>query len=350
MNENITDWAKGDTLSAGHWNQPLPTVRSVQTIRGSGVDVLQSTNGTTITLPNSAAMSNVYLVAIVAKGPNNEDDFTDHRYWLRLQVIAPSGYTESLATGNSTAPTGVGADDPNNYTPNAPAFQTIVPGTNIGEPAASHSLLTDGTVLAYARLERDGGTLSDGSDASDHYVIEVGNSITPTGNITGTLTGGRYTLNLFTGSPSGNMSGNLTLPDPGETVGNVTVAWENVAEDGLGTNWCGNGTKVSAFPTGGTLVMGNTTYPIYRGISYNGKTASPTTLSGNGTTADTGNWSRSGNGTPLDLTIHRTAWDGSGNGTLLGFSRVLSFDAAGLIIGATVETQYTINAAGNCTT
>lgn len=130
-----------------------------------------------------------------------------------------------------------------------------------------HALLSP-TGIVFAGMSgsigRDSLIIGPPHDSPGTMVIQQSGGL-PAGNVTGPLTGGRYTLNLFTGAPSGNMSGNLTLPDSGETIGNTTVAWENVPENGLGTNWVGNGTKVTAFPTGGTLVMGNTTYPIYRG-------------------------------------------------------------------------------------
>jgi hypothetical protein len=49
----IKDWAIGDPFSAGHLNQPLPTVRSVQSVVGGpGIAVTQGPGGTVIsTLP-----------------------------------------------------------------------------------------------------------------------------------------------------------------------------------------------------------------------------------------------------------------------------------------------------------
>jgi hypothetical protein len=175
--------------------------------------------------------------------------------------------------------------------------------------------------------------------------------------ITGPLGAGNYTLNLIGGATvNGNPNGNLTIPGTGETTGNTTAIGENVAEIRTGggnasTNWIGNGTLVMVTPTGCTGNLSGNTTPVYRFESWNGKTGNATTLPTGGNvssvTADTGNWSISGNNTPLTFTeMTRVVWD-SGNTTLWGFTRNKTIDGAGREISWSGETRVNINTASN---
>lgn len=164
--------------------------------------------------------------------------------------------------------------------------------------------------------------------------------------------GGWYKGTLIYGGPVAAASdSNETLPDVGEAVSSaaIHVIVENIPENGLGaSNWLGPlPMYVWATDTGG---WDNSSPPlrVYRCTSWAALTTSPTTINPSTLAADTTTWTRDTNYTPLAITVQmRTYWDTSG-AVLYGYSRVFTFDAAGMLRSISAETRYNVDTTTVC--
>ena len=64
---------------------------------------------------------------------------------------------------------------------------------------------------------------------------------------------------------------------------------------------------------------------------------------------DSSTWSRAASAGPVSVTLQtRTVWDSAG-GVLYGYQRTLSFDARGLLVSVSAESQVTIDTPTACT-
>lgn len=83
-----------------------------------------------------------------------------------------------------------------------------------------------------------------------------------------------------------------------------------------------------------------------------GKITSPTTLSAaseGSEAADTSTWSRTTNGTPLQIYIQtRTAYYDAGDEKLYGYFRLFTYDACGLLISVGAETRVEVDVPEAC--
>lgn len=83
-----------------------------------------------------------------------------------------------------------------------------------------------------------------------------------------------------------------------------------------------------------------------------GETASPTTLgaaSEGSEAADSSTWSRTTNGTPLQIYIQtRTAYYDAGDEKLYGYFRLFTYDACGLLISVGAETRVEVDVPEAC--
>lgn len=101
----IDDWRKGQKPSAGHLNQPLPTVRSVQRIVGrGGVRVAQGPSSTSISNEGEGRYLDHWIGKVVAAGPNGEGDYTDERYWVQRQYLNGGDSSDAVETSDYVAP------------------------------------------------------------------------------------------------------------------------------------------------------------------------------------------------------------------------------------------------------
>ncbi len=100
------------------------------------------------------------------------------------------------------------------------------------------------------------------------------------------------------------------------------------------------GRKAGKTSTGKTIILAGA-LPI-------GETASASTVSPSGTTAETTTWSRITNGTPLTIALATRAYYDTSGHHLYHFTRTFSFDAAGLLISMSAETRVTTDDATSC--
>ena len=262
--------------------------------------------------------------AIVRASPCNTGgrEYTDARYYLD-RAVAQVG----LAATDTF--------DANNE--QTPGIKQCLTATNLAELDAGTHLVAPGTivqVLALPSRDRAG---------AKQYVFNHPPSTAVVVQITGAAGGGgKYDGNLVTGTSTATSSGNLAMPE-GMQVGDAVLIL-NPAEDGLSTHTLRAGTFHNAKIVAPGVVQID--------CVPTGNTASPTTLGGTSEgseTADTSHWSRSTDGTPLDLyVVTRMVYNESGDQTLYQFVRKLSFDACGLLIAVSAEARVTIDATEAC--
>lgn len=171
---SIRDWNQGDDLSAEHWNEPLPTVRSVRTITpGSGdLEITQAETGTVVSVNTPGRVRLDFLGKIMDKGPNGEGDYPDERYWCQLEYLGGGSIADRL-TFQDVVPQANPIDtDSGGSLSSQFAFDGIVTVTNLPEKGATnpHGLRTDSTQYVHVWTMFDVG-----SDASappqKHYVM-----------------------------------------------------------------------------------------------------------------------------------------------------------------------------------
>lgn len=212
MNTIISDWQKGDAPSAAHLNEPLPTVRSVRTIIGSGCEVSQFSTGTTITVPIKSGYVETYICTLTNAGPSGESDFSGNGlYWARLQQILPGQQTDPFKTANAYAP------QVQNPGGSGDAFPLVIPVTNLPEAnvASGRALPTDGSRIVRVYAEFDAGNPDTGPGV--RYVMEEG-------------VAGLFPVNVVqSGGSAGNSTTACTF-----TYGTVTNAITSAAITGSG--------------------------------------------------------------------------------------------------------------------
>lgn len=261
------------------------------------------------------------FVAIVRTKPcgtNATADYTDARYYL--DRAAPQAGSSSGAVLSAQAD-------------NLPGVKQCLTATNLAELSTGSHLLAAGTVVQVAALyTRSGAKL---------YVF---NQPPPGGavvQITGASGGGKYTGSILTGASSAASSGTLAMPE-GMRAGPGALIL-NQEEDGQ----TGHRLKVPCYAVGQIVgVSKGLTVVMIRGAL--GATGGPTSLAGSGLSPDSTTWSRSSDGTPVLITLQaRTFWDSTG-GVLYAYQRNLTFDARGLLVSVSAETQVTVDVPTAC--
>lgn len=299
-NPHVSDWAIGDAESVQVHDSELSALR---TRRQSPADVEQFA-ATVRTSPCSTGVSS---------------DYTDARYYLDRAVATSSGVT-ALAT----------------QTDSLPGLQQCLTATNLAELAASTHRLPKGTVVqVFSLYTRAGKRLYVfNQPPPDGVIVQIGAAAGG---------GGKYTGQVLVGDSNAVSSGNLNMPEGMNGSTGPSALILNEEENGLSGNRIAAGTYAVGQIAGNS---GGTAIVMIRGGS--GNTAGATGLSGSGITPDPSSWSRTSNGTPLNVWAQtRTYWD-TGSGTLFGFLRQFSFDARGLLYAVSAETQVTIDVATAC--
>ena len=250
-------------------------------------------------------------------------DYADARYYLD-RAVPQAGSTASGLLN-------VGADD-------LPGVKQCLTATNLAELAGATHLLASGTVVqVFALYTRDGTKL---------YVFNqpppAGAAVIISAAAGG---GGKYTGRILGGMSNAVATGDLSMPEGMSESGSPALIL-NEEEDGL----TGHRLAVPSFAVG--QVVGRSagsSVVMIRGAL--GATAGGTLLGdgGGGSVAPDGTaWSRQTDGSPVVVWVQtRTVWDSSG-GTLYGYLRALSFDARGVLVSASGESQFTIDTATSC--
>ena len=252
----------------------------------------------------------------------NQPDYTDARYYLDRAV--PAGNSDASAEFSTQQD-------------KLPGIRQCLTATNLAELASGTHLLPAGSIVqVFALYPRTGSKV---------YVFNQPPNTAVVVQITGTAGGGgKYNGQILSGSSTASSTGTLAMP---EGMGGSTSALIlNEEEDGQAGHRIASG----AYAVG--QLVGNsagTAIVMIRGAL--GATTGATTL-GNGTggsvSPDSTAWSRSSNGTPLTVWLQtRTVWDSTG-GTLYAYLRSLSFDARGLLISVSGETQITVDVPTAC--
>jgi len=215
-----------------------------------------------------------------------------------------------------------------------PVSTLCITATNLAELSAGTHLLPVGTtVYVFGAIDRAG---------LRQYVFNQPPAGACAVQITGTASGGgKYTGIILTGSSSAVASGTLSMPEG--LNGGASCLILNEEEDGQSGHrlaWSCYAVGQIVGSSDGTLVV------AIRGAL--GATSGTTALSGSGTSADSTTWSRASNAAPVSIAMQtRTVWDSTG-GVLYGYQRTLTFDARGLLVSVSAETQVTIDTPTAC--
>lgn len=276
-----------------------------------------------ISAQSRPAVVEQFLGTIRAGPCSGGSNFTDARYSIdrAVPVIGSTSSASLLTTARDLLPVATGC----------------ITATNLAELSAGTHLLAAGSVVYVCGVINHAG--------QRQYVFNQ----PPTGSgscivqITSTATGGgKYNGHIVSGASSASAAGTLGMPE-GLSAGAACLIL-NAEEDGQSghrlASSC-NAVGQIAGSSAGTPVV------VIRGAL--GATSGATSLSGSGATADSSAWSRISTGTPLTVAMQtRTVWDSTG-GVLYGFQRTLAFDARGLLISVSGETQVTIDTPTSCT-
>jgi hypothetical protein len=263
-----------------------------------------------------------HFPAIVRATPCASDavgDYSDARYYLDRAVPG--------VDADQGAALVVGVD-------RVPGVGECLTATNLAELPGNSHLVPAGTVVhAFSMPTRGGGKV---------YFFNFAPAQGAVVQITGIASGGgKYTGRIVSGVSNAGASGMLAMPE-GLSAG-MSALILNEEEDGQ----TGHRLSTSCYAIGQvTGIAAGQAIVIIRGAL--GTTSSPTSISGSGVTADSGTWSRASNGTPVNVTLQtRTVWDSSA-GVLYAYQRTMSFDARGLLVSVSAETQVTVDTAIAC--
>jgi len=246
-------------------------------------------------------------------------DYTDARYAID-RAVPVIGSTSKLTTAKDSIATSA----------------SCITATNLAELSNGTHLVQAGAVVYVFGVINHAGLRQ--------YVfnqpVAAGSCVV---QITGTASGGgKYNGQLLSGASGAVASGTLAMPEG--LGGGASGLILNEEEDGQ----TGHRLASSCYAVG--QVAGNsggTPVVMIRGAL--GATSGTTALSGSGTTADSGTWSRASDGTPVSVAMQtRTVWDSTA-GVLYGFQRTLTFDARGVLVSVSAESQVTIDTPTACT-
>ncbi len=83
----IRPWQARERLESKRLNEVVTAVNSgLPVTGGTGLRTFQGTNGTVVALEKGQyGWLNILVGKVALKGPKNEGDFTDYRYWIMIQ-------------------------------------------------------------------------------------------------------------------------------------------------------------------------------------------------------------------------------------------------------------------------
>ncbi len=262
------------------------------------------------------------FVGVIRSGPcsGSSSDYSDARYYIDRSIPR---------TGSTLAA----------QTETIPGLKQCLTATNLAELADNTHLLTAGTLVqVFALYARGAGN-------TRSYVFNLVPASAVVVSITGNAGGdGEYDGQILGGASSADAGSGLAMP-AGLTPGDNALI-VNVEETGL----IGHRIAAGSYAVG--VVRGSTTETPPRAIVFIrgalGRTDSPKALGSGGVTPSTTTWSRNSDGTPLTLTvITSVVWDSTAS-TLLANTRVLTFDARGVLASVSAESQAVVDAATVC--
>jgi hypothetical protein len=268
------------------------------------------------------------FIGIVRSGPKsgNGADYDDARYYVD-RSSPKYGRT-------SIDPLSVKAEV-------IPGLDQCVTATNLAELADGTHSISPGTAVHVFALDARGRI---GSKA---YFFDLAPPGLVVVQVVGNSAGaGEYDGQILNGSSDASPSADLAMPAGMTPAGPIDALVINTEETGV----AGHRLAAGAYAVG--TVRGRTTEATPRSIvvirGAAGRTDGPTSLPGGGVTPNGTSWSRAGTGTPLTLAVvAAVVWDTSSS-ALLANVRTLTFDARGLLVGASAESQATVAEATAC--
>jgi hypothetical protein len=168
MGPRVTDWKKDDILAHEHLQEPVDAIRDLFRMQAAGTP--------RVATGSASDARHLWLIGkIDTTGPlGSEDDYTDERYWVRIQGLAPTDTQADQITLQGRFDLPENPDD-DEETP----VPLVLTATNPSELAAhTHSLVTGTPVMLLPLYDaQDVPTL--------HYlIISVGPAL-PVGELDG---------------------------------------------------------------------------------------------------------------------------------------------------------------------
>lgn len=268
------------------------------------------------------------FLGIIRSSPcsGSSTDYTDARYYID-RAAPPFG---SKSTDELSA-----------KAEQIPGITQCITATNLAELAADTHLLAKGTVVQVFSL------LSRGTSGQTVYLFNQAVEQAVVVRIMGNSSGaGEYEGQILTGTSDATAGSNLTMPAGMTVAGTSDALVLNSEESGVSGHRLATGAYAIAVARGMTSESPARQIVVIRGAL--GRTDSPTNLPGGGVTANSSTWSRDGSATPLTMTVVTSvAWD-STSASLFANSRTLTFDARGMLVQVSAETQATVDSATVC--
>jgi len=152
--DELTDWARGDSLTATHLQQPVSVLRKMLGKPNSQVGQLRIERGGFTFV--------VTIGKIVTSGPEGEADFTNEQYWVKPQYIEEGAQDAAITLTDITPPDEYTDDD------TADPAANIKPVTNLAELKDGTHKLKEGQFVWFFAI-------SDGADdPADHLLMSEG--------------------------------------------------------------------------------------------------------------------------------------------------------------------------------
>jgi hypothetical protein len=153
--DELTDWARGDSLLASHLQQPVTVLRKLLGRPSAQVGHQR--------LERGGFTFVVTLGKIVTSGPEGEADFTNEQYWVKPQYVEEGAQDDPITLTDITPPdefTEDGTADPN---------ANIKPVTNLAELKDGTHRLKEGRFVWFFAVTDGGGDGGDGP--ADHLLM-----------------------------------------------------------------------------------------------------------------------------------------------------------------------------------
>jgi hypothetical protein len=268
------------------------------------------------------------FLGIIRSSPcsGSNTDYTDARYYIDRAAPQFGSKTTDVLSAKSEQ---------------IPGITQCITATNLAELAEDTHLLAKGTVVQVFSL------LSRGTRGQTVYLFNQAVEQTVVVRIMGNSSGaGEYDGQILSGNSNATAGSGLTMP-AGMTVPGASDALVlNGEENGVSGHRLASGAYAIGVVSGMTSETSPRQIVVIRGAL--GRTDSPTNLPGGGITANSSTWSRDGAAVPLTMTVVTSvAWD-STTAALLANSRTLTFDARGILVQVSAETQSTVDSATIC--
>lgn len=305
---------------------PIPDVPDPLDIRD--ISELPANPGAPAARPRPAFVQQ--FLGIIRSSPcsGSNTDYTDARYYI--DRAAPQ-------FGSKTT------DELSAKAEQIPGITQCITATNLAELGNDTHLLSKGTVVQVFSL------LSRGTSGQTVYLFNQAVEQAVVVRIMGNSSGaGEYDGQILTGTSDATAASNLAMPAGMTVAGTSDALVLNSEESGVSGHRLATGAYAIGVARGMTSETPARQIVVIRGAL--GRIDSPTNLPGGGVTANSSTWSRDGSAAPLTMTVVTSvAWD-STSAALFANSRTLTFDARGILVQVSAETQSTVDSATVCPT